>query len=108
MQRRGLGYMWTCMLALAAPACGGGATSTLGSDDAVSPAARARLGVIREIEDHRWFGDPRLRSALQGAPASVEKAAAIAVGRIGDASLAPNVIALLQAASPSVRESAAL
>jgi len=77
---------------------------TLGANAEV----RSALELVREIEDHRLLGDARLKDFLHSAHARVAEAAAIAAGRIGDATLTADVVPLLDAGDAHVRGAAAL
>src|SRR5438067_214898 len=75
-------------------ACGGDSESL--SRVAAALGSSNDLAQVRDIENHRLLGDARLKVYLHAsAPATLE-AAAMAAGRIGDASLQPDVLALLQ------------
>ncbi len=99
------------LVATSASAC----SSAPSSDDAASSQAAlgaasaraANLASIRQIEDHRLVANAQLTAFLSNSDASVLAAAATAVGRIGDASLEPNVLTLLTHHDASVRQAAA-
>ncbi len=101
----------TMVLAACGSASDGGTSSEASSAETSALShphhRQADLDTIREIEDHRLFGDPRLKDFLHSADNSVVRAAATAAGRVGDTGLTGDVIALLDSHDSGVRAAAA-
>ncbi len=97
----------TLTVSCAQPSTGAVSEEAGASEDALRGVARAELELVRTIEDHRLLGDARLTAFTKASRASTASAALVAIGRIGDASLAGDVRAALSSPSPRVRAAAA-
>jgi len=66
-----------------------------------------KMARLLELEDRRDTGQGELDRYLHDADAGVRRRAALAAGRIGEASLAPSLVELMNDAEPEVRQMAA-
>lgn len=97
------------IILLAFTGCGADAdTRADATEQAIDARSQSAIDEIREIEDHRRLNDARLKGYLGSPNATVAAAAALAVGRIGDTSLAAEVTHLLDARVATTRGAAAL